>query len=340
MTAPGQWLASSKITLIPFTIHSVSIGNGWIYCSCTWSLLFNKLPVISLQSFWSLQNPCDFWAWFYDCFVSSDCTCVCVHVCMCVSMREDLFLPFRMIISYWKQDVQHRITVTERNRTLLWKSVLTWRGEKLFHAWWSCWVPEASDPSRGLPWPSSPGLWTLLFPVSQREPVLHGLFTILPSTPTEAGWCRAWVWGRGVSSNMLLCLRLVRPSRGCLLALSRSTGLFLPSPLTVFLAVTFPVSFLKLPPLLTMACNRPWEHSGQPTTSLPWGEGRGLGQLKRGQLPSLIGDEVSELHSGKALTTTDQTCVKEKGPEEPLCSPTPFPEALRGAFQHPLPEHG
>ena len=39
-------MASSKITLIPFTIHSVSIGNGWIYCSCTWSLLFNKLPVI------------------------------------------------------------------------------------------------------------------------------------------------------------------------------------------------------------------------------------------------------------------------------------------------------
>lgn len=39
-------MASSKITLIPFTIHSVSIGNGWIYCSCTWSFLFNKLPVI------------------------------------------------------------------------------------------------------------------------------------------------------------------------------------------------------------------------------------------------------------------------------------------------------
>lgn len=55
----------------------------------------------------------------------------------------------------------------------------------------------------------------------------------------------------------------------CLLSLSRSRGLFLPSLLLIiFLAVTFPVSFLKLPPLLTTACNRPLEHSGQPTIPL------------------------------------------------------------------------
>lgn len=90
-----------------------------------------------------------------------------------------------------------------------------------------------------------------------------------PSIPT-GGWL---VQGPGVGERGVLQRAPVsqasEPVSGVPLALSRSTGLFLPSPLTVFLAVTFPVSFLKLPPLLTMACNRPLEHSGQPTISLP-----------------------------------------------------------------------
>ena len=56
----------------------------------------------------------------------------------------------------------------------------------------------------------------------------------------------------------------------CLLSPSRSRGLFLASLLLiVFLAVTFPVSFLKFPPLLTTAYIRLLEHSGQPTIPLP-----------------------------------------------------------------------
>lgn len=43
---PTYWLASSKTTLTPSTVHSVSIGNWWTYCSCTRSFFFNKLPVI------------------------------------------------------------------------------------------------------------------------------------------------------------------------------------------------------------------------------------------------------------------------------------------------------
>ena len=50
------WLASSKTTLTPSTTHSVSIGSWWMYCSCTRSFFFNKLPVICkagcIRSWW------------------------------------------------------------------------------------------------------------------------------------------------------------------------------------------------------------------------------------------------------------------------------------------------
>ena len=56
----------------------------------------------------------------------------------------------------------------------------------------------------------------------------------------------------------------------------------------------------------------------------PAGEGRGLGQLERGQFPSLIWDKVSGLPSGKALTAEEQTYVKEKGlGGAPLLHPFP-----------------
>ena len=50
----------------------------------------------------------------------------------------------------------------------------------MFHVWCSCWVPEASDPCTGFPRPSSLGMWTSLFTVSQREPMFHGLFSVTP----------------------------------------------------------------------------------------------------------------------------------------------------------------
>lgn len=41
-----HWLASSKTTVTPSTVHSVFIGRMWIYFSSTLSLLFTKFPVI------------------------------------------------------------------------------------------------------------------------------------------------------------------------------------------------------------------------------------------------------------------------------------------------------